>query len=204
MGRTQMQPGTTASSFYGFFLAMVLTPDVQRKAQEEIDSVIGGGRLPVYSDRDQLPYVSAVVTGLYRWHSIAPLGVPHAALEDTVVNGHLIPKGSIIIANPWNMLNDPETNPSPSTFDPTRYPVQRDPRSLCFGFGRRVCPGKELAEASLFVYVAMTLAVFDIGAGNGVLPVHENTQGTISHAKPFDCVVKPRSERAVALISGEL
>ncbi|KAJ6537204.1 OrdA protein, partial [Mycena vulgaris] len=173
---------TTASSLYGFFLAMVLTPDVQRKAQEEIDSVIGGGRLPVYSDRDQLPYVSAVVTELYRWHSIAPLGVPHAALEDTVVNGHLIPKGSIIIANLWNMLNDPATYPSPSTFDPTRYPAQRDPRSLCFGFGRRVCPGKELAEASLFVCVAMTLAVFDIGAGKGALPVHENTQGTISRS----------------------
>ncbi|KAJ7105898.1 cytochrome P450 [Mycena epipterygia] len=197
---------TTAASLYAFFLAMILSPDVQRKAQAEIDSVIGGSRLPVFSDRDQLPYVSAVVTELFRWHSVAPLGVPHAAVEDTLVNGHLLPKGSVIIANLWNMLNDPEIYPSPSTFDPTRYlatPPQRDPRTLCFGFGRRVCPGRELAEASLFTCVAMTLAVFDIERGAGALPVHENTQGTISHAKPFDCVVKPRSERAVALISAD-
>ncbi|KAJ7483563.1 cytochrome P450 [Mycena latifolia] len=198
---------TTAASLYAFFLAMILAPDVQRQAQAEIDSVIGGARLPVYSDRDQLPYVSAVVTELFRWHSIAPLGVPHAALEDTVVNGYLIPKGSVIIANLWNMLNDPKTYPAPATFDPARHlaaPAQRDPRTICFGFGRRVCPGRELAEASLFVCVAMTLAVFDITRGQGPLPVHENTQGTISHAKPFDCVVKPRSEKAVTLISGDL
>jgi len=198
---------TTAASLYAFFLAMVLTPDAQRQAQAEIDAVIGGARLPLLSDREQLPYVSAVVTELLRWHSVAPLGVPHAAMEDTVVNGYLIPKGSIIIANLWQMLNDPKTYPSPSTFDPMRYlttPPQADPRTACFGFGRRVCPGRELAEASLFLCVAMTLAVFDIERGPGSLPVHENTQGTISHPKPFDCVVKPRSERAVALISGEI
>ncbi|KAJ7693199.1 cytochrome P450 [Mycena rosella] len=198
---------TTAASLYAFFLAMVLAPDVQRKAQAEIDSVIGGARLPVFSDRDQLPYVSAVVTELLRWHSVAPLGVPHAALEDTVVDGYMIPKGSIIIANLWNMLNNPEMYPSPATFDPARHlasPAQRDPRTLCFGFGRRVCPGKELAEASLFVCIAMALAVFDIERGTGALPVHENTQGTISHAKAFDCVVRPRSEKAVTLISGDI
>ncbi|KAJ7445544.1 cytochrome P450 [Mycena galericulata] len=198
---------TTAASLYGFFLAMVLTPDVQRRAQAEIDAVIGGERLPHLLDRDQLPYVSAVVTELLRWHSVAPLGVPHAALDDTFVNGYLIPKGSVIVANLWNMLNDSNIYPSPFTFDPTRYlttPAQADPRSVCFGFGRRVCPGRELAEASLFLCVAMTLAVFDIEPGAGELPVHENTQGTISHPKPFDCVVKPRSERAVALISGDI
>ncbi|KAJ7142696.1 cytochrome P450 [Mycena epipterygia] len=198
---------TTAASLYAFFLAMVLAPDVQRQAQAEIDSVIGGARLPSCSDREHLPYVSAVVTELLRWHSVAPLGVPHAALEDTVVDGHLIPKGSIIIANLWNMLNDPETYPSPSTFDPTRHlgtpAPQRDPRTLCFGFGRRVCPGRELAEASVFACVAMTLAVFDVERAPGPLPVHENTQGTISHAKPFECVVKPRSEKTVALMSGD-
>ncbi|KAJ7627935.1 cytochrome P450 [Mycena polygramma] len=197
---------TSASAMYAFFLAMVLFPDVQRTAQAEIDSVVGGGRLPCFADRDQLPYTAAVVTELLRWHSVAPLGVPHAALEDTLVSGYLIPKGSIIIANLWNMLNDPETYPSPATFDPTRHLAaqpQRDPRTICFAFGRRVCPGRELAEASLFLCLAKTLAAFDIGRGAGPLPVHENTQGTISHAKPFDCVVKPRSERAVELISAD-
>ncbi|KAF7342306.1 OrdA protein [Mycena venus] len=198
---------TSAASLYAFFLAMVLSPDVQRRAQAEIDSVVGGARLPRFADRDQLPYTSAVVTELLRWHSVAPLGVPHAAMEDTVVNSHLIPKGSVIIANLWNMLNDPEIYPDPATFDPTRHladPPQRDPRTICFGFGRRVCPGRELSETKLFLCVATTLATFDITPGPGPLPVHENLPGTISHAKPFDCVVKPRSERAVALISADV
>ncbi|KAJ7744056.1 cytochrome P450 [Mycena maculata] len=197
---------TTAASLYAFFLAMVLTPDVQRQAQAEIDAVIGGTRLPLLSDREHLPYVSAVVTELLRWHSVAPLGVPHAALKDTIVDGYLLPKGTVIVANLWQMSNDPAVYPSPSTFDPTRHlvtPAQREPRTTCFGFGRRVCPGRELAEASVFMCVAMTLAVFDIGKGPGALPVHQNTQGTISSVKPFDCVVKPRSERAMALISAD-
>ncbi|KAJ7747825.1 cytochrome P450 [Mycena metata] len=194
---------TTAASLYAFFLAMVLFPDVQRKAQEEIDSIIGGARLPQSTDREQLPYVAAVVTELLRWHSVAPLGVPHAALEDAILNDHLIPKGSIIIANLWNMLHDAQTYPDPASFRPERYlttPKQRDPRTICFGFGRRICPGRELAEASVFLCVATTLATFDIERAAGPLPVHENLQGTISHPKPFDCVVKPRSERAVELI----
>ncbi|KAJ7059778.1 cytochrome P450 [Mycena amicta] len=202
---------TTAASLYAFFLAMVLFPEVQLKAQAEIDALLGGSRLPVYADAEQLPYVSAVITELLRWHSVAPLGVPHAAIEDTAVSGYFIPKGSIIIANLWNMLNDPEIYPSPETFDPTRYlqiansdPMQRDPRHACFGFGRRICPGRELAEISLFTSVATILATFDIERGAGPLPRHENTQGTISHAKPFDCVVKPRSERAVTLISEDI
>ncbi|KAK7042071.1 OrdA protein [Favolaschia claudopus] len=195
---------TTAASLHAFFLAMVLTPDVQRTAQIEIDSVVGSARLPQLSDREQLPYTSAVVTELLRWHSVAPLGVPHAAMQDTVVNGHFIPKGSIMIANLWNMLNDPKTYPDPGTFNPSRYlspSPQRDPRTICFGFGRRVCPGKHLAEVSLFCAVAAILATFEVSRAEGPLPVHENTQGTISQPKPFECVVKARSARAVALIS---
>jgi cytochrome P450 len=87
------------------------------------------------------------------------------------------------------MLHDPETYPDPFTFDPTRHleepgkPAQRDPRLACFGFARRICPGMHLAEASLFILVAMSLAVFDItkATDNGVpiTPIHENTSGII-------------------------
>jgi cytochrome P450 len=52
---------------------MTLYPDVQRKAQEEIDLVVGNSRLPDYSDEDKLPYIQAVLKEVLRWHPVTPL-----------------------------------------------------------------------------------------------------------------------------------
>ncbi|KAF9463769.1 cytochrome P450 [Collybia nuda] len=202
---------TTVSAEYAFFLAMVLNPEVQKKAQAEIDAVIGNERLPSLADRSQLPYIMALVTEVLRWNSVAPTGVPHTAMEDGIISGYLIPKGSIIITNLWNMLHDPEVYPDPFTFDPDRHiategkPAQRDPRNVCFGYGRRVCPGMHLAEASLFSVISQSLAVFDITKtienGVPITPPHENTSGIISFPEPYKCTIKPRSQRAISLIT---
>lgn len=87
------------------------------------------------------------------------------------------------------MLRDPRIYPNPSEFDPERYIAakgkepQQDPRTITFGFGRRICPGLNLADASVFISCAMSLAVFDIAKAveNGVeiTPVVDNTPGTI-------------------------
>ncbi|TFK58391.1 cytochrome P450, partial [Pluteus cervinus] len=96
---------TTVASIYAFFKAMVLYPEVQRKAQSEIDAVIGNVRLPACRDRDSLPYVNALVLEVFRWHSVAPGGtVPHMAKEDASYKGHFIPKGSTILPNVWYAL----------------------------------------------------------------------------------------------------
>jgi cytochrome P450 len=57
-----------------FALAMVSYPDVQRRAQAEIDSVIGKDRLPTFEDRASLPYVESVLRETLRWQPIGPLG----------------------------------------------------------------------------------------------------------------------------------
>lgn len=87
------------------------------------------------------------------------------------------------------MLRDPRTYPDPSNFNPDRYiphegiEPQHDPRQIAFGFGRRICPGLNLADASVFISCAMSLAVFDISKAveNGVeiVPVVDSTPGTI-------------------------
>lgn len=84
-----------------FFLAMASYPDVQLKAQAELDAVVGTGRLPEFDDQEALPYVNALVKELLRWRSVVPAGVPHRSMEDDEYRGYFIPKGSIVIANIW-------------------------------------------------------------------------------------------------------
>src|SRR5271170_1253181 len=84
-----------------FFLAMTLFPEVQLKAQEEIDRIVGTKRLPNFEDRANLPYVDAIVKEVLRWHPVGPIGVPHMTTEDDIFNGYLIPKGALILVNIW-------------------------------------------------------------------------------------------------------
>lgn len=67
--------GQTVSAIHSFFLAMTIYPDVQRRAQAEIDAVIGNDRLPTSSDRESLPYVDALVKEVFRWNPVAPTGM---------------------------------------------------------------------------------------------------------------------------------
>ncbi|KAG6873811.1 hypothetical protein C0992_008410, partial [Termitomyces sp. T32_za158] len=151
--------------------------EVQVKGQEELDRVLGHSRLPEFSDRKDLPYICAIVKELLRWAPVAPLGLPHMVTKDDEYNGYFIPAGTAIVGNTWAILHDPETFPNPSVFNPDRFidpsrPEGRapdfspiDPLSVTFGYGRRVCPGRYMAEAQLFMSIACMLAVFDISRG---------------------------------------
>ncbi|KAG2360788.1 cytochrome P450 [Suillus spraguei] len=201
---------TTISAIYSLFLAMTLFPDVQKKAQAEIDAVVGPDRLPSFADRDSLPYIEALVKEVMRWNVVFPTGFPHCVAEDDIHDGYYIPKGSLVIPNMWFMLNDPRTYVNPSQFDPERFLAkdgkepETEPRTICFGFGRRICPGLHLADASTWISTAMSLAVFDISKvienGVEIIPEVEPLPGTASHPKPFKCSIKPRSAAALALI----
>lgn len=57
-----------------FVLAMILFPEVQKSAQEELDRIIGRDRLPTFADRPQLPYISNVVKESLRWKAVSNLG----------------------------------------------------------------------------------------------------------------------------------
>ena len=103
--------------------------------------------------------------------------------------------------------HDPEVYPDPSTFNPDRFlsnPPPPDPRDYVFGFGRRICPGKVLADSSVWLTVAKSLAAFDIGKGvkNGkvIEPDVQFTPGIISHPHPFETTIKARSSKHEELI----
>jgi hypothetical protein len=83
---------------------MLSYPKAQEKAQEELDRVIGRHRLPEFADRENLPYVNALLKEVLRWHPILPLGLPHATSEEDEYKGMRIPKGSLIMLNAWWVL----------------------------------------------------------------------------------------------------
>ncbi|PPQ79518.1 hypothetical protein CVT25_003400 [Psilocybe cyanescens] len=183
---------TTVSVMNSFFLALALHPEVMRKAQSEIDAVVGSERLPTFEDRPHLPYINALLLEVFRWHTVVPTAVPHRVMQDDIHEGYFIPKGALVIPNIWKFAHDPRVYSNPFRFDPERFLPAK---------------GLHLADASVFISCVMSLAVFDVAkcVENGVViePVHENTTGTISHPKPFKCSVKPRSEKAVSLILAE-
>ncbi|RPD66667.1 cytochrome P450 [Lentinus tigrinus ALCF2SS1-7] len=206
---------TTVSAIQTFFLAMTLHPEIQEKAVAEIERVVGTDRLPTAADRENLPYVNAIFLETLRWNNVAPLeiyaAIPHRSIEDDVHAGYFLPKGTIVIPNIWRMLHNPEVYPDPFTFNPERFmktpghEPETDPRTMVFGFGRRICPGLQLADISIFLAVAMSLAVFKIEKpvvnGQVVEPSTEYSTGTVSHPPPFQSEIKPRSAKAEAIIA---
>ncbi|KAF8134279.1 cytochrome P450 [Boletus edulis] len=189
----------TPSMLSAFFLAMTMYPEVFKKAQAEVDTVVGNERLPTMEDRDG--YVNAICTELLRWNVGIPLPA-HVSTEDMIYEGYLIPKGSWLMPNVWYILSNPETYPFPETFDPERFlgeNQQPDPQEVCFGLGRRRCLGARLAESMIFIYIAMSLATLDVSryVEDGVewVPRYDIDEGMLRRVKPFKCKIAPRSSK---------
>ncbi|KAG6817816.1 hypothetical protein H0H87_003224 [Tephrocybe sp. NHM501043] len=152
-----------------FILLMILHPDVQKCARDELDSVVGPKRLPNFDDRPRLPYLEAVLKEVMRWHTTGRIGIPHRAMQDDIYNGYLIPKDSIILPH-------------------------------------IACPGKDFANANMFITIAMMLSVYEINKGKDekgveIEPRCEFEGGTVSsHPLPFAFSLKARSAEAEYLI----
>ncbi|KAH8103589.1 cytochrome P450 [Cristinia sonorae] len=204
---------TTTSASESFLLAMALYPEVQKKAQSELDRIIGSDRLPTPADAENIPLIRAIAMETLRWMPVTPFGVPHATSADDVYKGYHIPKGSSIVPNIWAMLHNADDYPEPDTFRPDRFigqsgeidPNVRDPTLIAFGFGRRGCPGKQFAISTLCIYIASVLHVFDIAAGvdDDGKPVRltpEMDGAMLANPLEVPCGLTPRSEAAARLI----
>ena len=160
---------TTSGVMAWWMLAMVAYPETQKRAQEELDSVVGRTRIPTFLDLQDLPYIRAMVKEALRWRPVDPLGLPHLSTEDDWYNGMFIPKGSIMMANVWNLNRDPEIYGADAAhFNPARFldksgdvisraPETKEEGHVTYGFGRRICVGKHVANNSLFIDIAMML-----------------------------------------------
>ncbi|EKM55886.1 uncharacterized protein PHACADRAFT_121872 [Phanerochaete carnosa HHB-10118-sp] len=211
-GTTCVASDTTLFFLTTFFMIMLLYPEVQCKVQDELDRVVGRDRLPGIDDRDSLPYLAAVIKEILRWNPVVSSGAVHKSNADDWYDGYYIPAGTIVIGNAWAILHDEKRYPDPEAFRPERFlmpestlnPAVPDPVEA-FGFGRRICPGRHFAQATVFLYVTHILATVTITKpvdklGNVVGPAREYTARLFSIPKPFKADIKPRFEGAEELI----
>lgn len=82
MAYTAGSIGYLTTTYWGLAL-LAEYPDIQAKVAKEVREVIGSERLPSLDDRDAMPYTQAFVTELLRFSSVASLGVPRSARQDT-------------------------------------------------------------------------------------------------------------------------
>ncbi len=87
----------TYSLLQTFFCAMAMSPEIRKKAQEELELVVGLDRLPSYEDQEDLPYIQAVYLECVRWLPVVPLGIAHRLITDDYYNGYFIPEGTVIV-----------------------------------------------------------------------------------------------------------
>jgi len=207
---------TTVTAVMRFIFAMVVHPEVQAKAHAELDLVVGKDRLPNFTDKDNLPYIDSVMKEVLRWNMMTPLSVPRRLTQDFVYKGYHLPKGATIMPNSWAISMDPLVFPEPEKFIPERFMpssdpaaiIPIDPRLITFGYGRRICPGKDFAEAvlwSIMVHILTTTAILkplDVD-GKEFTPPAVFSGDLLSFVEPFDCRIQVRSASALKMATEE-
>ncbi|KAF9044361.1 cytochrome P450 [Panaeolus papilionaceus] len=180
---------------------MAMHPEAQKKAQAELDAVVGPHRLPEFLDKPSLPYIQVVVKETMQWHLVVPFAIAHMSTEDGVYDGYFIPKGTVVMGNSCVFEN-------PSAYNPDRYfknPNLRHLHEAAFGYGRRICPGRFFSDHNLFAMTASVLSVSDIlppvyKDRNVVSLKYEPMSGFLSYPTPYSCRIAPRSASASQLI----
>ena len=190
---------TTSTTLNWGMFYMVLNQDVQRKVQEELDSVTGGSRLPTWADRTSTPYTEAVIHEIQRLGNILTLSVSHFSNADgTLDNGrYFVPKGTAIFCSLGDVMSNPEYFPEPDKFDPTRFlnggKFEPHPKVIPFGLGKRRCLGETLARMELYIFFTAILSRFSLTkARDSDVYDHEPIMGTTMSPKPYKMKFIPR------------
>ncbi|KAH9172382.1 cytochrome P450 [Lactarius sanguifluus] len=210
---------TTSTTLQWWVLAMLAYPEVQSRAHAELDEVVGSARPPTFADLPSLPYIRAMVKEILRWSPTIPLSMPHVSTEDDWYEGIFIPKGTICLQNMRTLnFNSEVYGSNAMDFDPSRYldekgqvkavMVGREEGHMSFGFGRRICPGRFVAEGTLAIDLAMLLWAmrFERGeGGRGELDVRTMVHsGITAQPRAFEYKITPRFMEAESLLKDTL
>lgn len=146
---------------------LIMNPQVMKKAQAEVRSIVGERKFILESDLPQLHYLKAVVKEIFRLHPPVPVLVPRESIRDVTLEGYNIPAKTRIFINVWAIGRDPESWEDPEKFNPDRFLGSsidfkgQDFELLPFGAGRRGCPGITFGTVTVELALAQLLHSFD-------------------------------------------
>lgn len=184
---------------------MVLHPEIQAKAQEEIDRVVGNSKTITDEDVQKMSYLHCIVKEALRVHPPGPLlSWARLAVHDVMVGDKHVPKGTTAMVNMWAITHDEKVWDEPEEFKPERFMNEdvsimgSDLRLAPFGAGRRVCPGKAMGLASVHLWLAQLLQSFEwVKSDDSLVDLDECLKLSMEMKTPLVCKVVSRAKAIV-------
>ncbi|KAF4353521.1 hypothetical protein CsatB_008608 [Cannabis sativa] len=194
---------TTTVTMTWALALLVNNQDTLRKAQEELDQVVGRERQVKQSDINKLVYLQAVIKETMRLYPAAPLALPHQSVEDCTVSGYHVPAGTRLLLNLSKLQRDPKVWAEPNEFRPERFLREgmdemevrgQNFELIPFGSGRRMCPAVSFALQVLHLTLATLLQGFHIATPSDVDQVDMRDSGGLTNLKhsPLNLLFTPR------------
>lgn len=193
---------TSATTLEWALSELIHHPDVMKRAQEELDLVVGRDRPVREADLPNLRYLQAIVKENFRLHPAVPLTIPHVNPAAAKLHGYHIPANTNVLVSIWAIGRDPSVWENPLEFNPDRFlssdigVMGTHYEILPFGSGRRGCPGMNLAQLMVQCGLAALLHAFDWSRAPGLraedMSMLESFGGACPIAEPLVAVAKPR------------
>ncbi|XP_050415839.1 cytochrome P450 2D3 [Patella vulgata] len=190
---------TTATTLDWTLLYMILHTEVQKKCQEEIDSVVGDSRMVGWSDKSKMPYNEATLLEVQRIANAVPTTAPHTTDKDAVVKGFLIPQGSLVYGNLYACHLDSRYWKEPLQFKPERFldgsgtiSKQTAATLIPFSTGPRICVGESLARMEIFLFFTNLLQRFSFSTSGSEKPSTDGICGLSMSTPEYTLTATPR------------
>lgn len=193
---------TTMVSLTWALSLLLNNPQKLKKAQDELDAVVGKERHVDESDIPHLIYLQAILKETLRLYPPSPVIGLRAAMEDcTLSSGYFIPTGTRLMVNAWKIHRDQRVWPNPHEFEPERFLTTnkdidmkgKNFELIPFGSGRRACPGASLALQVVHLALASFLHSFEVTKPSPEdVDMTESAGLTNLRANPLEVFLNPR------------